>query len=53
MARVSCTPEEVASADLVVVVTDHDDFDYDLIATNAQRILDTRRRIQTPTAETL
>lgn len=35
----------LASADLVVVITDHDDFDYDLIAETSPLILDTRARI--------
>ena len=42
--RVECTPEEVAAADLVVVLTDHDAFDYELVAT-ARHVLDTRHRL--------
>ncbi|HET9442270.1 MAG TPA: nucleotide sugar dehydrogenase, partial [Acidimicrobiales bacterium] len=44
--RVDCTTEEVASADLVVVLTDHDDFDFDLVASHARLVLDTRRRVR-------
>lgn len=37
-------PELVEAADLVVVVTDHDVFDYDLLLKAARRMLDTRGR---------
>jgi UDP-N-acetyl-D-glucosamine dehydrogenase len=40
------TPELIASADLVLIVTDHDAFDYDEVVRRSQRILDTRHRIQ-------
>jgi UDP-N-acetyl-D-glucosamine dehydrogenase len=43
--HVLATPEEIRSADLVVIITDHDDFDWEAIADNAQRILDTRHRL--------
>jgi UDP-N-acetyl-D-glucosamine dehydrogenase len=43
--RVDATPDELAGADLVVVLTDHDAFDYDLVAAKARRILDGRRRL--------
>ena len=42
--RVECTAEEVAAADLVVVLTDHDDFDYAMVAREAIGVLDTRHR---------
>ncbi|QSB16453.1 nucleotide sugar dehydrogenase [Natronosporangium hydrolyticum] len=45
VARVQLTREELLSADLVVILTDHDDFDYDLIADSARRVLDTRHRV--------
>ncbi len=38
-----CTLEDIASADLAVILTDHDDFDYELIA-KAALVLDTRHR---------
>lgn len=38
------TPELLASFDCAVLVTDHDAFDYDLIAANAPFIVDTRGR---------
>ncbi|MDP9387001.1 MAG: nucleotide sugar dehydrogenase [Actinomycetota bacterium] len=43
--RVDLTPEEVAAADAVVVLTDHDRFDFDAVATSARYVLDTRRRL--------
>ncbi|MDQ1443612.1 MAG: UDP-N-acetyl-D-glucosamine dehydrogenase [Acidimicrobiaceae bacterium] len=51
--RVECTPEEVAAADLVVLLTDHDDFDYDMVASTAAAVFDTRHRMQGPTVEQL
>ena len=36
------TPESLALADCVVLVTDHDAFDYDLISEHAELIIDTR-----------
>jgi UDP-N-acetyl-D-glucosamine dehydrogenase len=41
---VELTEEAVASADVVVLVTDHDCFDYDLIATHSDYLFDTRNR---------
>jgi UDP-N-acetyl-D-glucosamine dehydrogenase len=49
---VSLTPEEVAAADLVVVLTDHDDIDYDLLA-DAPVVFDTRNRVHIGTIERL
>jgi UDP-N-acetyl-D-glucosamine dehydrogenase len=43
--RVDLTEAEVSAADAVVVVTDHDAFDYDFVAAHARFILDTRRRM--------
>lgn len=43
--RVDATADELHAADLVVLLTDHDAFDYDLVASNARRILDGRRRL--------
>ena len=42
--RVECTADEVRAADIVVVVTDHDEFDYDMVQREAARIFDTRNR---------
>ena len=49
---VSLTPEEVSAADLVVVLTDHDDIDYDLLA-DAPMVFDTRNRVHIGTIERL
>ena len=50
---VDATEEEVGLADAVVVVTDHDAFDYDMINAGAQYILDTRNRLRGPHVERL
>jgi UDP-N-acetyl-D-glucosamine dehydrogenase len=44
--RVQVTAEELAAADAVVLLTDHDEFDLDLVRTHARYVLDTRRRMQ-------
>jgi UDP-N-acetyl-D-glucosamine dehydrogenase len=43
--RVELSPEELAAADAVLVITDHDAFDYDAVAQHARYVLDTRRRV--------
>jgi UDP-N-acetyl-D-glucosamine dehydrogenase len=43
--RVALTADQVAAADAVVLLADHDEFDYDLIASEATYVLDTRRRL--------
>jgi nucleotide sugar dehydrogenase len=48
--RVECTADEVRRADIVVVVTDHDEFDYDMVQREATRIFDTRNRYRGTTA---
>ena len=40
------TPESLREFDCVMLVTDHDDFDYDLIAAHAPLIIDTRGRFR-------
>ena len=42
---VACTPTGRADADLVVVLTDHDEIDWELLEQNADRVLDTRNRL--------
>ena len=42
---VELSAEELAAADAVVVLTDHDAFDYELVASKARFVLDTRRRL--------
>ncbi|MGH9119351.1 MAG: nucleotide sugar dehydrogenase [Acidimicrobiales bacterium] len=51
--RVEADAEEIASADLVVVLTDHDAFDWDSVRTNARAIFDTRHRLEGPNVEHL
>jgi UDP-N-acetyl-D-glucosamine dehydrogenase len=51
--RVELRTEELSSADAVVVLTDHDAFDFDLVATHGQYVLDTRRRVKGPAVEQL
>ena len=42
LASVPVTPEILEAADCVLLITDHDDFDYDLIGKHAPLIVDTR-----------
>jgi UDP-N-acetyl-D-glucosamine dehydrogenase len=42
---VEVTEEEVAAADAVVLLTDHDCFDYGMIGAHARYVLDTRSRL--------
>ncbi|AJF65561.1 hypothetical protein SVTN_15215 [Streptomyces vietnamensis] len=43
--RVEATPEELAAADAVVLLADHDDFDYEAVKLHAQYVLDCRNRL--------
>ncbi|MBU0665011.1 MAG: nucleotide sugar dehydrogenase [Proteobacteria bacterium] len=45
---VALTPEAVASYDLILLATNHDAFDYDMIKENARLIVDTRGVYQNP-----
>jgi UDP-N-acetyl-D-glucosamine dehydrogenase len=45
LARVPLTPEVVAAHDLVVLVTDHADFDLGVLAASNTLVFDTRRRV--------
>ncbi len=45
MVRVEATPEELAAADAVVLLTDHDGFPYDAVPRHARLVLDTRHRL--------
>jgi UDP-N-acetyl-D-glucosamine dehydrogenase len=42
---VECTPEVLEWADVVVILTDHDDIDWELVERHADRVLDTRNRL--------
>lgn len=48
LSSVSLTPETLAGYDAVVVLTDHDAFDYGLIAAHARLIVDSRGKYRTP-----
>ncbi|MGW3604104.1 nucleotide sugar dehydrogenase [Micromonospora sp. NPDC005161] len=50
---VGLTEREVRAADGVVVVTDHDCFDYDLVVQHARYVFDTRNRCAGPVVERL
>ncbi|HLX88726.1 MAG TPA: nucleotide sugar dehydrogenase [Acidimicrobiales bacterium] len=50
---VDANPAELAAADAVVLVTDHDAFDYDAIGRHARFVLDTRHRLSGDNVETL
>jgi len=50
LASVALTPESVARYDVVLLATDHDDFDYAMIGRHAQLIVDTRGRYGAPQA---
>ncbi len=45
MTRVELSAEELAAADAVVLLVDHDDFDLDLVVDHARYVLDTRHRL--------
>jgi UDP-N-acetyl-D-glucosamine dehydrogenase len=51
--RVAMTPAELERADAVVVVTDHDDVDYDLVARHARYVFDARHRMSGDNVELL
>ncbi|MFK4100474.1 nucleotide sugar dehydrogenase [Streptomyces sp. NPDC019531] len=54
LVRVDPDPKELAAADVVVLLTDHDGFDYELVAEHAPFVLDCRRRLPSgPTIEVL
>ncbi|NNC22912.1 nucleotide sugar dehydrogenase [Salinisphaera sp. USBA-960] len=45
LSSIDATPEHLAAQDCVVIVTDHDAFDYAAIAANADLVVDTRARL--------
>ncbi len=53
LSLVELTAEEVAAADAVVLVTDHDRYDYDLVTRHARYVLDCRHRMAGPRVEQL
>ena len=50
---VEASSDEVRAADAVVLVTDHDAFDYEMVAERAGFVLDTRGRLQGRNVERL
>jgi UDP-N-acetyl-D-glucosamine dehydrogenase len=50
---VDLSAEEIHAADGVVIITDHDAFDYDLLRLHASYVLDTRNRLDGPNVERL
>jgi len=53
LTRVELTEDEVAAADAVVLLTDHDGYDYDLVGRRARFVLDCRHRMSGPNVEQL
>jgi UDP-N-acetyl-D-glucosamine dehydrogenase len=51
--RVTATEAEVAAADVVMLVTDHDSFDREMVRSRARFVFDTRRQIHGPNVEAL
>ena len=51
--RVDVTPEELSAADAVVLLTDHDAFDFDDIVKHARYFFDCRHRLAGANVETL
>ncbi|MBL7261375.1 nucleotide sugar dehydrogenase [Paractinoplanes lichenicola] len=51
--RVTLTADQVAAADAVVLLADHDVFDLDLVVEHAAYVLDTRRRLTGENVETM
>ena len=51
--RAELSPAELAAQDAVVLVTDHDAFDYDAVLQHAAYVLDTRHRLEGPRVEHL
>jgi len=50
---VEVTADELTAADAVVIVTDHDAFDYELVERHARYVLDTRNRLDGTSVERL
>ena len=51
--RVELTPGELAGADAVLLLTDHDAFDYDMVLQHAPFVFDCRRKVSGANVETL
>ena len=44
--NISLTPQNVKKFDLIILITDHDSFDYEMIEKNGRLIIDTRGRFK-------
>ncbi len=53
VARVDATEDEIAAADMIVVLTDHDAFDFDLVGRAGRVVFDTRNRVSGANVERL
>ncbi|GAA1580749.1 MULTISPECIES: nucleotide sugar dehydrogenase [Streptomyces] len=53
LVRVEPTRKELSAADVVVLLTDHDSFDYAMVTEHAALVLDCRNRLSGPTVEVL
>lgn len=53
VALVDLSAEEVAAADAVILLVDHDAIDYGVVTANATYVLDCRRRVDGATVEHL
>lgn len=53
LVRVEPTRKEIAAADVVVLLTDHDSFDYAMVTEHASFVLDCRNRVAGPNVEVL
>jgi len=51
--RVALTEEQIAAADAVILLADHDTFDLELVVRHAKYVLDTRHRLTGPAVESL
>jgi UDP-N-acetyl-D-glucosamine dehydrogenase len=51
--RVELTADELAGADAVLLLTDHDAFDYDMVLQHAPFVFDCRRKVSGANVETL
>jgi UDP-N-acetyl-D-mannosaminuronic acid dehydrogenase/UDP-N-acetyl-D-glucosamine dehydrogenase len=50
---VPCESSQIAGADLIIVLADHDAIDWELFEPHADRILDTRNRLRSPSTARL
>lgn len=53
LTRVDITPDELAAADCVVLLTEHDMVDYDTVVSHSRLVLDCRHRVSGPRVEHL